>query len=150
MKNAAALADLAILREQTSIHDAGYETLKLQRSREIYGALYQRFQDLLRLDDEGYEITITLRGASRTVTLTTDEAEACFNLSDIYGVLGNRLNAQHTQILDVLLAIEKGTPLDFMDGTNDPLLRQALALCLPHGHKLALQQQEDISEPKAA
>lgn len=122
---------LAALRQQKYVHDAGAETLKLQRTREIYAALYQRFQDVLRLDDEGYEVTITVRGLSRTLTLSAAETEACFNLDEMYAVLGNRLNAHHAEILDMLLKVEGGTPLDSQEGTDEPLLHQALALCLP-------------------
>lgn len=124
-------ATLTLLSQQQAPHDAGYETLKLQRAREIYAALYQRMQDALRLDDEGYEVSIVLRGPSRTLTLTADEADTCFNLNEIYAVLGKRLSAKQAEIMDLLLKVESGTPLDSEEGTDDPLLHQALALCLP-------------------
>lgn len=120
------------LRQQSSVHDAGFETLKLQRNREIYAALYQRMQDALRLDDEGdYEVSITLRGPSRALTLTPAEAKACFSLTEIYGPLAGRLNALQNEILDTRLKVENGTPLDKTEGTDDPRQAQALALCLP-------------------
>lgn len=132
MKDATKIADLGTLLELHGVHDAGYEALKLERAREIYGVLYRRMQDLLHLDEEGYQVSITLRGPSRTINLTPAEAEKCFNFSDIFEVVGSQMNARHAEIIDTLLNIENGTPLDSaMEGTGSPLMREALALCLP-------------------
>jgi len=115
------------LRELTSLHDAGYEAVKLTRTRAIYAALYQRMLDTLHIDDEGYELTITLRSPSKTLTLNNAEADACFNLSDVYGVQGKRMDALSAEILDML----SGAKNDAFAGTDDPQMMQAHALCLP-------------------
>lgn len=122
--------DFAALREQHGVHDANYALLKLARTRAIYGTLYQRLQDVLHIDDEGCEVTITLRSHSKTLTLTSAETDECFSLCEIYGVLGSRLNALSAEILDLLAATKDALPAAF-EGTNDPLMIQAHALCMP-------------------
>lgn len=132
MKNGTALAHLAQLRDQQGVHDANFETLKLQRTRETYAAYYNRLQDILQADDEGYELVITVRSLTREVTLANDEGQASFDITALFELWGNKLNALHQEIADKLIKIENGEPLDSaMSGTGDPLLIQAHAMCMP-------------------
>lgn len=121
--------DFAALREVSSPHDAGYKTKQLARRRAHYAALFQRYQDALTIDDEGYEVSITIRSVSKSLTLTSAEAEHCFNLTELYGKLGAHLNALRAEIMD-LLADPSAEAAGF-EGTDEPLLHEALALCLP-------------------
>ncbi|MGI4735073.1 MAG: hypothetical protein ACRYG7_07835 [Janthinobacterium lividum] len=132
MKNGTTLAHLAQLREQQGVHDANYETLQLQRTRETYAAYYNRFQDILQADEEGYEVIITVRSLTKEVTLTNEEGQESFDITALFQKWGNKLSALHHEITDKLIKIENGEPLDgAMHGTGNALLVQAHALCLP-------------------
>jgi hypothetical protein len=125
----------AALRDITSLHDANYGEVKLARTRAIYGALYQRMLDTLFLDDEGYEVTITLRSASKTLTLNEAEVDKCFNLTDIYEAQGKRLDALSAQILDLLGAGDLADSKGAFAGTTDPDVLLGHALCMPQPHE---------------
>jgi len=132
MKNGTALAHLAQLREQSSVHDANYEALKLQRLRETYCAYYRRFQDILQADEEGYEIIITVRSLTKEITLTNEEGQESFDITALFQKWGNRLDALHQEIVDTLIKVEKGEVLDdTMNGTGSALTVQAHAICMP-------------------
>jgi hypothetical protein len=125
--------DFAALKEVESAHDVNYIAGKLARRRTHYAFLFQRYQDILTLDDEGCEISVTLKSATKTVTLTTAESEECFCLNDMYQLLGNHLDALQAEILDLLEGKVKGKDEQFglWEGTDAPIMRQVVALCMP-------------------
>lgn len=139
--------DFTALRELTGVHDADFEAQKLVRARAIYAARYARLQELLLLDDEGYEVTITVRSHSKTLTLTQYEGEACFDLNAVYGVLGRGLDALKDQILDCLAGT---APTIGLNEAENQQLRQAHMLCLPANPTLALATFSRSSAAQAA
>lgn len=112
-------------------HDANFEVLQLQRKRAIYATTYQRMQEVLHLDDEGYEVSITLRSHSKTLTLTAAEGAQCFDSGELYTCIGGQLRALQAQILQILQRVEDGQPLGSQEGTDTPQMHQVLALCMP-------------------
>jgi hypothetical protein len=125
--------DYTALREVQSTHDVDYLNGKLARRRAHFAFLFQRNQDLLTLDDEGYEVSITLKSATKTVTLTAAESEDAFDLGNIYQKLSGQLAALQAQILDLLENKQEGKHKDFglWEGTDAPIMRQVVALCMP-------------------
>lgn len=140
--------DFAALKEVECAHDVNYMAGKLARRRAHYAFLFQRYQDILTLDDEGCEISVTLKSATKTVTLTTAEAEECFCLNDMYQLLGNHLDALQAEILDLLEGKVKGKDEQFglWEGTEAPIMRQVVALCMPQS---ATQTPADSTTPTA-
>lgn len=131
MKNGTRIAELTKLQQQQNVHNTGIEAIELGQRRVAYAALYQRLLDLMQLDEEGFEVSITLRGLTKTVALSAAEAKMCFDNSPLYADLTEALNKRHAVIIGTLLKVECGTPLDSEDGADNGARGGALALCLP-------------------
>jgi hypothetical protein len=138
--------DFATLKEVESAHDVDYMNGKLARRRAHFAFCFQRYQDLLTLDDEGYEVSITLKSATKTVTLTAAESEDAFDLGNIYQKFSGQLAALQAEILDLLENKQKGKHKDFglWEGTDAPIMRQVVALCMPQP---AAKPQTDSTAP---
>lgn len=126
--------DFAALRQVDNAHDVDYLAGKLARRRAHFAALFQRYQDMLALDDEGCEISVTLKSATKTATLTAAEAEQCFCINDVFQLIGGQLDALQAEILDLLEHKQDGGHSHqdgLWEGTDAPIMRQVVALCMP-------------------
>lgn len=133
LNTTASTLNFIALREVKSAHDVDYLAGKLARRRAHFAALFQRYQDMLTLDDEGCEISVTLKSATKTVTLTATEGAECFCLNDMFQFLGNQLDVLQAEILDLLENKENGKHKQhgLWEGTDAPIMRQVVALCMP-------------------
>jgi hypothetical protein len=111
----AAAPDFAAIKAVSSLVDLNMEARKLARLRLEFGALYQQYQDMLQADDEGMEVTITIRSTTKTLTLRDTNLDY-FNTGDYYQSVGTYLDHLQKQII----ALQ-----DHAMGIH------ALALCLP-------------------
>jgi len=125
--------DFTALKKVESAHDVDYLAGQLARRRAHFAFLFQRYQDLLTLDDEGYEVSITLTSATKTVTLSRAEGEDSFDMTALYEKHGNHMAALQAEILDLLENKEKNQHKDFglWEGTDAPTMRQVVTLCMP-------------------
>ncbi|MGI4863721.1 MAG: hypothetical protein ACRYFZ_07325 [Janthinobacterium lividum] len=125
--------DFTALKKVESAHDVDYLAGQLARRRAHFAFLFQRYQDLLTLDDEGYEVSITLTSATKTVTLSRAEGEDSFDMTALYEKHGNHMAALQAEILDLLENKQDGSHKDFglWEGTGAPDMRQVVALCMP-------------------
>ena len=122
--------DFDAMQAFVGAHDAGYKAKQLARRRAHYAALFQRYQDLLTLDDEGFEVSITLRSATKTVVLSAKESERAFDLSELYDQHGKHMGALQDEIID-LLREKDDDDTGLWAGTDLLIMHQIVALCMP-------------------
>lgn len=139
------------LREQNSVHNAGYEQRELARLRAFYAILYGRYNDSLAIDTAGYEVSITLTSLSGSLTLTQDEASLAFDITALYDTWSKKMDALKDQIVDMVEQQQKegGKETPGYEGFNDPEAHQALALCLPQQPHVALTMPSVPQSPTA-
>jgi len=135
--------DFDALRNIDSVHDAGFKAQHLARRRAHYAALFQRYQDAVAINDEEYEVSITIRSVSKSLTLTAAESDAAFDITAIYEKLGKKLDALKDEIIDLLTDESIEDKKGCFAGTDDPLMHQAHNLCMP-------QQSADESSAQPA
>jgi hypothetical protein len=130
---AATAPDFAAIKAVSSLVDLNMEARKLARLRLEFGALYQQYQDMLQADDEGMEVTITIRSTTKTLTLRDTNLDY-FNTGDYYQSVGTYLDQLQKAILE-LHEKKQTTGLDMGGSAADlqdhAMGIHALALCLP-------------------
>lgn len=142
--------DFAALREVESAYDVAFKAKQLARRRAHYAFLFQRYQDMLTLDDEGYEVSITLKSATKEVTLNSTESGDCFDITNMYSQLGKKLGALQDEILDLLADFNKEDTTSTFAGTDKPIMHQVVALCMPQAVAPAEVQPTAPNAAKAA
>jgi len=125
--------DFAAIKAVASVVDLNMEARKLARLRLEFGALYQQYQDVLQADDEGMEVTITIRSTTKTLKLR-DTGLDYFNTGDYYQNVGTYLDHLQKQIIELhekaqTTGLDKGGSA--ADQQDQAMGVHALALCLP-------------------
>ena len=127
---ATAPIDFSLLNATSFIHTADWEAIELRAKQANYGRLYQTYNRVLAMNEEGTHAIITVKSVSDTLIID-DRNEDYFNLMDYVQDLGNRL---HTLAKEILALQEKqqkeGLNNDEGEAVNERR-RLALALCLP-------------------
>ncbi len=122
--------DFSALKETSFIHTADWESIELKHKQVLYARLYQTYNRVLAMNEEGTYVTVTVTSSSDSLTID-DKFESYFNLMDYIQELGARLQSLAKEILDLQAKQQAGKlNIDETKEVNEQR-RLALSLCLP-------------------